>query len=214
MIQRLLATFTLLSLTTAQALAFTPSLYQTADGCEHSFIDIVDHWAEEEICFLFENDIIHGYTDRNFLPNDTINRAELLKISLENVGYVAHANQRYDFADIEPGDWYYRYATFARSQDFIQGYDDNTFQAGEDITRAEALDVMIRTAEILQADTNNIRGIYKDVNQNDWYAEAVSVATEYDLIQGYGDGSFRPNNPISRAEVAVLAAGIWEVLYD
>ena len=44
-----------------------------------SFIDILDHWAEEEICFLYSQNDIEGYSERNFLPDNDITRAEFLK---------------------------------------------------------------------------------------------------------------------------------------
>ena len=111
------------------ALFLTPLVRaETTDsGCEHPFIDILDHWAEEEICFLYSQNDIEGHSGRNFLPDEDITRAEFLKISLLNLGYTVYAAQDFEFIDVAPGDWYYQYVTFAKSKGFVTGYSDGSF---------------------------------------------------------------------------------------
>jgi len=185
----------------------------TDSGCEHPFIDIVDHWAEESICFLYGQGTVEGYSDRNYEPDEEVTRAEFLKISLRELGFNVFAVQSSEFTDINPGDWYYQYATFAKWRGFISGYSDNSFHPNEPITRAEATVMIMQIAGIIDYDVSETITLFSDVNSEDWFTYAVAVATQYEIIEGYGDGTFRPNDPLTRAEAAVIAERTWETLY-
>lgn len=184
-----------------------------AEDCTATFIDIDEHWAEEEICFLYNEGVVEGYSDRNYKPDGNVTRAEFLKISLLNLGYTVYSVQSASFSDLTPGDWYYPYVTFAKSKGFVSGYQDGTFHPNEAITRAEAVTMITRIAGIIDYDVSNTIVHFYDVDSYDWFIQAVAVALEYDIIEGYGDGSFRPNNWLTRAEAAVIAVKTWEALY-
>ncbi len=184
----------------------------TESGCEHPFIDILDHWAEEEICFLYSQNDIEGYSERNFLPDNDITRAEFLKISLLNLGYTVYSVQSSEFTDITEGDWYYQYVTFAKSKSFVSGYSDGSFHPNDTITRAEAVVMITQIAGIIDYDTSSLTS-FSDVKADDWFGTAVAVATQYEIVEGYGDGTFRPTSNISRAEAATIAVRVWYTLY-
>ena len=213
---KFLSTLLAFTLLAPLALASTElTYYTTPTGCQHPFIDILDHWSEEEVCFLYDQEVVQGHSERNYLPNSNVTRAEFLKISLLNLGYVIYAVQSADFTDVNPGDWYYQYATFARSKGFVSGYDDGSFLPNNDITRGEAIVMTLDIAGIIAYGTSDTINRYYDVSTSDWFAPAVAVATDYGIIEGYGDGSFRPHDQITRAEAAVIAQRIWNYLnYD
>ena len=86
---------------------------------------------------------------------------------------------------------------------YIQGYPDNTVQPDGNITRAEVATIfwrLLKNPEKEQVSYNSIR----DVDGNEWYAQAVNYLTSIDIITGYDDGSFRPNRDITRAEFAAM----------
>lgn len=212
---RILATIVATLLLTPLVFASTALTYYTTDeGCEHPFIDIVDHWAEEQICFLYDQEVIEGKSERNYMPYEDVTRAEFLKISLLNLGYTVYAVQSAEFNDTYPGDWYYQYATYARSKGFVEGYDDGSFKPNSEITRAEAVVMIMDIAGITAYDTSGILNRYDDVSTSDWFGQAVAMATDLGIVEGYGDGSFRPYNDISRDEAAVIAHRVWEYLYE
>lgn len=185
----------------------------TDSGCEHPFIDITGHWAEESICFLYTQDTVEGYSERNYAPDEDVTRAEFLKISLRELGYNVFAVQAYTFTDTNPGDWYYQYITFAHWRGFVSGYDDGSFHPNDPITRAEATVMIMDIAGIIDYDVSDTITSYYDVNADDWFAYAIAVATDYEIIEGYGDGSFRPDDELTRAEAAVIAERVWVTLY-
>lgn len=89
---------------------------------------------------------------------------------------------------------------------YMKGYPDLTFGPDRNMTRAE---VTMMFARLLKdrPEANKVYAMpYSDVTKTDWYAYAVSYMTENKLIMGYPDGTFRPNNPISRAEFAAIAS--------
>lgn len=185
----------------------------TDDNCEHPFVDVDGHWAEEDICFLYGEGIVSGYSERNFLPNNHITRAEFLKISLLNLSYNVYAVQSADFTDISEGDWYFKYITFARSKGFVNGYTDGSFHPNDPITRGEAVTMMMQISGIIDYPLTGFESEYSDVSADDWFGDAVAVATDYGIVRGYGDNSFRPYSNLTRAEASVMAVSVWEELY-
>ncbi|MFA7533167.1 MAG: S-layer homology domain-containing protein, partial [Tissierellaceae bacterium] len=87
---------------------------------------------------------------------------------------------------------------------YILGYPDGNFKPDRQITRAEIATIFAR---ILNLD-NYVKNetMYKDVELDAWYARAVEAASRRGLFEGYEDGRFRPDDPISRAELAAVIA--------
>ena len=90
---------------------------------------------------------------------------------------------------------------------YIQGYPDNTVRPNAAITRAETASIFYRllndkTRTAYQTTVND----FYDVADDAWYAAAVSTLSALGIITGYPDGSFRPNQPITRAEFAAITA--------
>ena len=92
---------------------------------------------------------------------------------------------------------------------YIFGYPDATVRPGQDITRAEAAVIFHRLLinelhESIQLQENP----FSDVRTGSWYNTAVSAISELGIVNGYPDGTFRPNGIITRAELATIAAHI------
>ena len=90
---------------------------------------------------------------------------------------------------------------------YVMGYPDGTVQPGGYITRAEASTIFFRlltdeTREQYWATTN----AYSDVKGGDWYNNAISTLSNAGIVSGYPDGTFRPNAPITRAEMSKIIA--------
>ncbi len=88
---------------------------------------------------------------------------------------------------------------------YIMGYPDGTFRPQNNITRAEVAAIIYR---ILSADSRNtfmttVNG-FTDVSPDAWYNQSVSTLARAGILEGYPDGTFRPNSPITRAEMATV----------
>ena len=90
---------------------------------------------------------------------------------------------------------------------YIMGYPDGTVQPEGQITRAEACTIFFRLLTDSSRDyyfskTND----YTDVNAGDWFNNAISTLSNAGIVTGYNDGTFRPNQPITRGEMAKIIA--------
>ncbi len=184
----------------------------TQSGCTHPFNDIVGHWAEEDICVLYDEGVVQGYSTQTFLPDSEVTRAEFLKMVLKFEGYNIYSVQSAAFTDLTPGDWYYSYVTFAHSKGFVSGYSDGSFHPNEPIARAEAVTLVMKVTGISDYDTSDLYHTFTDVHETDWFASSVAAGVDLGIIQGYGDGTFRPYDEITRAEAAVIVKRAWKNL--
>ena len=190
---------------------FAESTYQTPTGCSHPFLDAQGHAYEEEICFLYSQGVVEGYSQRSFAPEQNLTRAEFLKIAILNLGYSVTPVQSQSFTDTNSGDWYFRYVTFARSKGWVQGYTDGSFRPNNSITRAEAITMTMNIAGIRAPYPLDLNA-FDDVDPSAWYAQSVAAAAQYDIIDIF-EPYFDPNSPIRRGEMAVIAVRTWEVLF-
>ena len=102
--------------------------------------------------------------------------------------------------DVAANAWYAKAVNTLATLGVITGYSDGSFRPNDTITRAEFLTILMRMSSgALQSGSS-----FKDVSTMDWFYTAVAHAVEYGWVNGYADGTFRPNAPISRAEVAAI----------
>lgn len=190
------------------------TLTYDATGCYPPFDDTYGHWAETVIEKLYCRGILSGRSAYRFEPDETITRAEFLKIALLNAGYSPSGYTGESFNDVYSSDWYYSYISLAEDHDFINGYDDGSFKPNNAINRAEALTILIRIAgqTLYGFDENDIP--FTDVSVDDWFAYATIIAYEDDIVDGYSDGTFRPANDVTRAEVVMMASNAYDAYYD
>lgn len=97
---------------------------------------------------------------------------------------------------------------------YIMGYPDGTVQPEGQITRAEACTIFFRLLTDSSRDyyfskTND----YTDVNAGDWFNNAISTLSNAGIVTGYNDGTFRPNQPITRGEMAKIIANFANLKY-
>jgi hypothetical protein len=97
---------------------------------------------------------------------------------------------------------------------YIVGYPDGTVKPESSMTRAEAATIFARLLAESRKDTirNGVYNTFPDVTANDWYAGYVGYLQGYNVLTGYGDGSFSGDNPITRAEFVTMAVRFYEAL--
>jgi hypothetical protein len=163
------------------------------------------NWAKDAVCELYSEGIVNGRDSNSYEPAENVTRAEFLKMLLLGADYgVYPVDSADDYWDVSEGDWFYTYVTYATNRGFVDGYDDGSFRPNDPINRAEAVVMMMNVAyeELWSFDQRDIP--FWDVDRDDWYAYAVVIAYEEDVVEGYWDDSFRPNDNLNRAEAAVL----------
>ncbi|NLW23545.1 MAG: S-layer homology domain-containing protein [Tissierellia bacterium] len=170
--------------------------------------DISNHWAKKEIQYLLEKNIVSGYPDGSFRPDESITRAEFIKIINNVFGYSDIGEVQ--FSDVKEKDWFYDEIGKAVAAGYIGGYSDGTMKPNNPITRQEVSKII---GLVLGLDENKSRSAdeFADSSQIDnWAKGYVSILKDKGYISGYPDGTFRPRNPITRAEavkVIINASG-------
>ena len=119
------------------------------------------------------------------------------------VEYTVTVNQGLHFSDIDPDDWFYNNVMDAANNGYVTGYPDGTFQPKKATTRAEFAS-MIANAMGYEADPD-AASMFPDVPDTYWGKAAINFCAQNGIINGYKeDGTFRPDQPITRQEAASI----------
>ncbi len=177
--------------------------------------DYVDHWAEDYIMQVMELGIAEGVSEDKFAPDTEITRVELTKMVVNAAGYeVPEMAEETSFSDVDLEAWYAPYVQVAEEEGLVEGYSDGTFGVAEEVNRAEALKILFESTlgeEILIDETQGMlanfgleENPFTDLELEEWYAKYVLHALTHDIVGGYGDGTFGPDNSITRAEFSKI----------
>lgn len=179
----------------------------TTSSSDTPFVDIEGHWAEEIISTFYEMGIISGKSTTSFAPNDTMTRAELLKVTLLAAGYDPEESESTSgFSDVKAGDWFMPFVAFAYENGFIEGYSDGSFRPNDTINRAEALAILLRVSNAnVETLGSGVNEDFSDISKADWFYPYVKYAQDNGIVEGYADGSFGPDNQVTRAEFVTMA---------
>ncbi len=175
------------------------------------FGDLDEHWAFSYVENLYESGIVTGKSDGLFHPDDFITRAELTKIALLGYEYPVEAevNEK-PFSDVEIFEWYAPFVAKAKELALVGGYSDGTFKPNTNITRAEALKILAKAGGLDPTLTGGVSE-FSDVPSDAWYYDYVRMAVGMGVVNGYGDGTFRPNAYITRAEASKILVKFLEM---
>lgn len=145
------------------------------------------------------NGYMGGYGNGLFGPNDNMTRAQVARM-FYNLLLEKDVPVTVSFTDVPADAWYAEAVNTLASLGVIKGIGDGQFAPNRTITRAEFTVIAMRFANV-SADVTNP---FTDIATNDWYYTAVTSAVSYGWINGYSDGSFRPQATITRAEVVTI----------
>ncbi|PKM54848.1 MAG: hypothetical protein CVV00_06440 [Firmicutes bacterium HGW-Firmicutes-5] len=168
--------------------------------------DMAGHWAMEVINEWLTEGLAQGYPDGNFKPDHPITRAEF--IALTNRAFDFSEEEGNTFHDVLENDWYNNAIKVAIAASYIGGYPDGTLKPKAAITRQEVA-IIISKIKNLENDPSQ-SSIFTDAHTiPEWSIGQIGAVVEAGYMSGYPDGSFRPLNPITRAEaVATLNRAI------
>lgn len=142
---------------------------------------------------------ISGYDDGTFRPDSSITRAEVAQM-LCNISGGGFSGQGSRFCDISDGDWYFVPVMYLEDAGVVSGYSDGTFKPNSGITRAEFVTLVEKYANL--ASGGEAR--FSDVNKGHWAYEYIAAVEQAGYIGGYGDGTFRPDGALTRAEAVTI----------
>ena len=145
-----------------------------------------------------------GYSDGTVRPNGRITRAEVATIFfrlLTDDARQRNWSSENNFSDVSADKWYNNAVSTLCHMGVLGGYSDGTFRPNAPITRAEFAKIAVSFS---QANGSAVYSYFTDVKTTDWFAPYVTAAKDSGLIEGYSDGSFKPENRITRAEACAI----------
>ena len=145
------------------------------------------------------NAYLSGYPGSLFGPDNNMTRAEVAQM-FYNLLLDKDVAVTVTFDDIPADAWYAEAVNTLASLGMITGVGNNQFEPERSITRAEFTTIAMRFTDGALDGEN----IFPDVNPNDWFYDYVVGSIQYGWINGYPDGTFGPNDSITRAEVTTI----------
>lgn len=154
---------------------------------------------------------IVGYTDGTFGPSRSMTRSEaaaiFARLLAEKNGDTISTAANTKFADIPAHAWYSGYVKYLSNNGITYGKSKTIFAPNDAITRAEFTTLAVRFFDVYGDGDAEIMEQYKDFNDVSdgyWAAAYIKAAAKHGWINGYGDGSFRADDEINRAEVVTI----------
>ena len=168
-----------------------------------SFSDVSTHKYKISIDYLVSIKTLNGYEDGTFKPDQTINRAELMKVLIAGQGIFPDAGvYKNCFIDVK-SEWFAPFVCYGKEKGWVNGYADGTFKPSQAVSKAEALKILVHSMEWEGLLKNYfVKNVYNDVDANQWYFDYLSFADNLNLV--LTESVFLPSNSATRAEVSEL----------
>lgn len=167
----------------------------------NAYVDIDEHWAKETIESLSRINIVKGYIDNTFKPDNYMTRAEFVTVINRLIGASGESDKY--IPDNNSKSWYYTEIRKAVQAGLIEGDNNGNVYPNREITREEAATILSRAFYI----NSSIGNIYSKENEDtpsEWAKESFGTFVKYGYIKGYEDGKYKPKSNITRAEVLVI----------
>ncbi len=196
-----------------------------AQHSDSNFKDVGEnHWAYESIHLLVERNVLSGYGDGTFRPNNPVNRGEFAKMMVLALDLSLNRPANETFEDIGQKHWAFPYVETAKY--YLTGFRTSSGDYFRPDNKAVREDMAIALVKALgyyeeEIDDDILNQFSDKGNISDNLRKAVAIAVKKGLMQGYGDDekSFKPQSTLTRAEAAVLLARLInqdeeKVVYD
>ena len=173
-----------------------------------TFSDVLpDHWAFDWVESLSYAGLTSGYPDGTYRPGNPVTRAEMAVFLLKGMNggtYSPPAPDRsHPFSDIA-GHWAEAWMEELYDEGLTSGYPDGTYRPQNEVTRAEMAVFLLKSKHGAGYNPPEATGsAFSDVVGH-WAEDWIGQLAEEGITGGYPDGTYRPNNPVNRAEMAVF----------
>ncbi|MEO9247759.1 S-layer homology domain-containing protein [Citricoccus nitrophenolicus] len=170
---------------------------------EVTFSDVnEENWFFSPVMWMVDNDITTGYKDGTFGPYKAVTRGEAVTFLFRYADEEFTAPESIELTDVPSDHNFFEAIAWATENGVVNGYSDNSFRSGHNMTRAEVAAVLYRQADVDY--TAPDESPFTDVTPEHNQYEAISWLAENEIALGNTDGSFDPYADISRAEIAAF----------
>ena len=145
---------------------------------------------------------VQGYPDGTVKPAGNITRAETAAILfrlMDDASRKTYYSTKSGFRDVASGSWYNTYVATLNNAGVITDSSNGYFRPNEAITRAELAAMLAKFSE-----TTSAANYFNDVSAKYWAANAIAICAKLGWINGYPDGTFRPDKNVTRAELMAM----------
>lgn len=164
----------------------------------HNFIDIDDNWAKSYIDWAAEKNLIQGFPDKTFKPQDRVSRAQVYEI-FKNL-WEKKDFESPIFKDVSYKSWFWNALALAQAKNYLI-YDSENFMPSAKTTRIECAMIISKIYRISSDSIDN----FKDTsNLSKEERNALESLRSLGIINGFLDGSFKPQDPLTRAQVCKI----------
>lgn len=176
-----------------------------------------DAWYKSELTELVQRGIINGKGNGIFAPNENITRAEAAKmiVSAMKITSEINPNTKIIFDDVKSGDWFFKWVMTAAENGIVNGTGDGMFLPNDFVLRSDMAVIIYNAYRHIKGvePTSRTEYVFADKNEIPEYAsDAVDYLVQKHIINGYSDGTFRPNDSLKRCEGAKLIYGFIELI--
>ena len=156
---------------------------------------------------------IKGYTDGTFRPNKEVSRAQMAAMLARNLGltdedsFVEHGS----YPDVPTHYWAFKEIELVRHAGLMSGYNDGKFGGNDNISRAQMATIVhnfvrdrceqtVDAFTFCSSLTGENQSSYSDVSSSYWAKEAIQYVRQTGIMEGYKDGTFKPNEKLTRSQ--------------
>ncbi len=178
------------------------------------FSDVpINEWFYTNVEYLASRGIISGYSDRTFRPGNNATRGQFAKMIVLGMGWPLETTGGPHFVDVAETNTFYAYIETAYSRGIIGGYECGRpgepcpgayFRPGNDITRGQIAKIVVLGKGWQPLDP--AVPTFSDVARGSTFYTFVEAAVAHGIVSGYTDGTFRPGNNATRAQLSKMLA--------
>lgn len=181
---------------TALLLIFAATPFQAQAATQ--FSDVGKHWAKNEIMYLSDRNIIGGYPDGTFKPNEPITRSQAASMLIKALKMQLTENTTVAFKDVSKKSPYYQILATVNEKGILRG-DNGYMRPGEKTSRAQ-MAAILRRAFDMPLDK---QGTFIDVTPSHWaYQDINGIAKQ--RVAGGSNGKYMPSDSVTRAQFSAF----------
>ena len=143
-----------------------------------------------------------GYPEGHFGPNNTVSRAEVATVffrMMEDTAREKYWTKKNNYSDVTINQWHNNAISVMSNMGILSGFADGTFRPDEPMTRGQVASVFAKFADETQVKPGSDALSFTDT-QGHWAENAIAITATAGWMRGYAEGSFCPNDTITRAE--------------
>lgn len=190
-----------------------PMLSSYAAAASADGYDIPDDWSHDALVFAVEEGIFVGDEKGDLNPSADITRAEMAAVLVRLLGLHGKADLSV-YRDVETWQWYCDELSTAVAAGIFRGMTENTMEPKSPLTREQAVVVIARAFGLVSEDRDGWKTFSDAAALHDYAKDSLCALMAVGAVEGYADGTFRPRENITRAEVAVLLYHLVDAIAD